>query len=253
MVSGVASAFRDNAESLGIDVLGFEGTDEKPPTLKASSSRFWRSNRMRFTWAASTISSASSPTSFAPQVIRVSFWARMVSTGPDFAKLAGDAAVGMYYTSAAGPASAFPDAAQFVADYTAKYNVAPDALLRQSPTTRPVLLLPVSCVRRQAANGEIPTRAAVAAEVRATKDYQGLTGSITFDANGDRAEANYFVLKVGSSDPAKWSNNEVINQIQIPSPLTQAAMDGMMTPEMTMGIEWSILRTQSACILKYVL
>jgi len=47
------------------------------------------------------------------------------------------------------------------------------------------------------------------------------------------------VLKVGSADPADWPNNEIIKQLQIPSPLAAAAMAtatedmGMMTPEAT--------------------
>jgi hypothetical protein len=72
----------------------------------------------------------------------------------------------------------------------------------------------------------------VAEEVRATTDYEGLTGAISFDDNGDREQASYFVLQVGSADPAEWGNNEVLSQGLIPSPLTAAA-EGEATGEAT--------------------
>ncbi|MEO8394819.1 MAG: branched-chain amino acid ABC transporter substrate-binding protein, partial [Chloroflexota bacterium] len=227
---GVATAFRDNAEALGIEITGFEGTAETAnfegviqPILALEPEAVY----MGGLYGQFGI--------FANQLRAAGYTGQLLGPdgldGPDFAKLAGDAAVGMYYTSAAGPASVFPDAAKFVADYTAKYNVAPTPYSAESYDATGVALAGIMRAV-VAANGEIPTRAAVAEEVRATVDYEGLTGSITFDANGDRAEANYFVLTVGSSDPAKWAENEVINQIQIPSPLTKAMMDAM-TPEAT--------------------
>ena len=47
------------------------------------------------------------------------------------------------------------------------------------------------------------TRDAVAKEVRKVK-YSGITGEIEFDGKGDRKKAGYFILQVGSDDPAKW-------------------------------------------------
>jgi branched-chain amino acid transport system substrate-binding protein len=235
---GVATAFRDNAQELGIDIAGFEGTSETAnfegviqPILALNPEAVY----MGGLYGQFGI--------FANQIRAAGYTGQLLGPdgldGPDFAKLAGDAAVGMYYTSAAGPASVFPQAAKFIADYTAKYGVAPTPYSAESYDATGVALAGILRAA-QAANGDVPTRAAVAEEVRATNDYEGLTGSITFDANGDRAEANYFVLKVGSSDPTQWATNEVINQIQIPSPLTKAAMDagtpeatGEMTPEAT--------------------
>ncbi|PJF26246.1 MAG: hypothetical protein CUN53_08685, partial [Phototrophicales bacterium] len=69
-----------------------------------------------------------------------------------------------------------------------------------------------------------PTRAAIAEAVRATEDYEGLTGTITFDDNGDPEVGLYYVLRVVSADPAEWSNNELLATLEIPSPLMMAAM-----------------------------
>jgi len=227
--AGVASYFRDNAESLGITVLGYEGTEEKSnfdgiiqPILALAPEAVYMGGIYDQMGV------------FANQLVAAGYTGQLLGPdgldSPDFAKLAGTAAVGLFYSSAAGPASAYPGTAQFVKDYTAKYGSAPTPYAAEAYDSAGIAIAGILKAATDA-NGEIPTREAVAAAVRATTDYQGLTGSITFDANGDRAQANYFVLKVGSADPADWPNNEIIKQLQIPSPLAAAAMSA--TPEMT--------------------
>jgi len=232
--AGVASYFRDNATALGINVLGFEGTTETSnfdsiiqPILALNPDAVYMGGIYDQMGV------------FANQLAAAGYKGQLLGPdgldSPDFAKLAGTAAVGTYYSSAAGPASAYPGTAQFVKDYTAKYGSAPTPYAAESYDSASIILAGI-LKAAQAANGDIPTRADVAAAVRATSDFNGITGSISFDANGDRAEANYFVLKVGSADPANWPNNEIIKQLQIPSPLTAAAM-ATATPDMSMTME----------------
>ncbi len=224
--AGVAAFFRDNAERLGIAVLGYEGTEEKSnfegiiqPILALAPDAVY----MGGIYDQFGI--------FANQLAAAGYTGKLLGPdgmdSPDFAKLAGDAALGLVYSSAAGPASAYPGTAQFVEDYTEKYGNAPTPYAAESYDSTGILLAGL-LKAVQDASGEIPTREAVAAAVRATVDYEGITGTITFDANGDRAQANYFVLQVGSADPEQWPNNAIIQQLQIPSPLTSAAM---ATPE----------------------
>ncbi len=219
---GVAQYFRDTAESLGIQVLGFEGTEEKSnfdgiiqPILALEPDAVYMGGIYDQMGV------------FAGQLVAAGYTGQLMGPdgmdSPDFAKLAGNAAVGMYYTSAAGPASAYPGTEQFVADYTAKYGSAPTPYASESYDSAGIILGGIMKAV-QDAGGDIPTRKAVSEAVRATQDYQGLTGSISFDGNGDRTEANYFILKVGSADPADWPNNEIVNEVQIPSPLTAAMM-----------------------------
>jgi uncharacterized surface protein with fasciclin (FAS1) repeats len=69
----------------------------------------------------------------------------------------------------------------------------------------------------------MPTRAAVSEAVRKV-EYEGLTGSISFDANGDRTFATYYILEVRSADPATYDETkEVIAIIELPSPLTEVS------------------------------
>ncbi len=147
----------------------------------------------------------------------------------DFAELAGTAGVGTYYTTVAAPPTFYPDAAQFIEDYRAKYGEDPQPFAAQAYDSTGIVLEAVMKAAEEA--GGIPTREAVAATVRATEDYDGITGTYTFDDNGDPELATYVILKVLSADPAEWSNNEVIDQFLAPSPL-YAEQDGA-APEAT--------------------
>ena len=241
--AGVAQYFSDTAKSLGIDVLGFEGTEEKSnfdgiiqPILALNPDAVYMGGIYDQMGV------------FANQLVAAGYKGQLLGPdgldSPDFAKLAGNAAVGTYYSSAAGPASAYPGTAQFVKDYTAKYGSAPTPYASEAYDATGIVLAGILAAAKDA-NGAIPTRAAVAAAVRATKDYQGLTGSITFDANGDRTEANYFVLKVGSADPTQWGNNAILKELQIPSPLTAAA-SSTETATMAMTAEATMMMTPEA-------
>jgi branched-chain amino acid transport system substrate-binding protein len=230
---GVAEYFRDAAEGLGVTVLGFEGTEERanfdgiiqPILAQAPDLVYMGGIYDQFGIFVNQIAAAGYTGIYmGPDGL----------DSPSYAELAGDAAVGTYYTSAAGPASVFPAAEQFVADYTEAYGEAPTPYAAESYDSAAIILLAIASAAEAA--GDLPTRAAVAEAVRATTDFEGITGTITFDDNGDRELANYFVLEVTSADPDEWVNNTIISQIQIPSPLyaeEYAAMMAEATPEAT--------------------
>ncbi|MEZ4666974.1 MAG: branched-chain amino acid ABC transporter substrate-binding protein [Anaerolineae bacterium] len=222
---GIATFFQKEAEAQGMTVLGFEGTEEKSnfdgilqPILAQAPDAIYFGGI--YDQTAVFLSQA-----------RAAGYAG-VFMGPDgtdatdFALLAGEAAVGTYYTSAAGPASVYPDAAKFIEDYTAKFGAAPQPYGPESYDATAIALHSIE-IAAQLAGGNVPTRAQVASVIRATHDFKGITGSITFDAYGDRATAGYYVLQVGSADPTKWSENAVLSTTVVPSPYT-ALMESMM-------------------------
>ncbi|MCS6835722.1 MAG: ABC transporter substrate-binding protein [Anaerolineae bacterium] len=221
---GVAEFFRQEAENLGITVLGFEGTEEQAnfdgviqPILALNPDMVYFGGDYSRTGI------------FINQARTAGF--EGIFMGPDgfdsseFASLAGDAGVGTYYTSVAGPASIYPNAAQYIEDYTAAYGEGPQPFSAQAYDATAIALKAIEAAAMEA-GGEVPTRAAVAAAIRATQDYEGLTGTITFDANGDPKIGLYYVLQVGSADPAEWGNNTLLDTLEIPSPLTAAEMMG---------------------------
>jgi branched-chain amino acid transport system substrate-binding protein len=228
---GVAEFFRQEAEALGLTVLGFEGTEETAnfdgiiqPILALQPELVY-------------FGGIYSQTGIFINQARAAGYEGLYM-GPDgfdsseFAQLAGEAGVGTYYTSVAGPASIYPNAAQFIADYVERFGEDPQPFAAQAYDATAIVLAAIAAAAEEA--GGMPTREAVAAAVRATEGYEGLTGTITFDDNGDPEIGLYYVLQVGSADPAEWSNNELLATLEIPSPLF-AAMQAEMEAEATPG------------------
>lgn len=145
--------------------------------------------------------------------------------GSDLAKIAGEAVVGLVYTSAAGPASLYPAAAQFIEDYKKQFGINPEAYAAEGYAATQIVI--DALVRAIKANdGKLPTRAQVAEAVRATQDFETIIGTISFDGNGDPKVATYYILQVASADPEKWSENPLIASVQAPSPLTAKEQAG---------------------------
>jgi branched-chain amino acid transport system substrate-binding protein len=214
---GVAEFFRDEAESQGLTILGFEGTEEAAnfdsiiqPILALEPDLVYFGGIYSQTGIFISQARAAGYTG--------------IYMGPDgfdsseFAELAGDAGIGTYYTSVAAPVTVYEAAAQFAEDYEEAFGEGPQPFGAQAYDSTGIVLQALA-VAIEANNGEMPTRAQVAEAVRATEGYEGLTGTITFDDNGDPEIANYYILLVNSADSAEWNSNEVLSTQGIPSPL----------------------------------
>ncbi|HLU09111.1 MAG TPA: ABC transporter substrate-binding protein, partial [Oceanobacillus sp.] len=147
----------------------------------------------------------------------------------EFAELAGDAGVGTYYTTVAAPPTFYPDAAQYIEDYEETFGEQPQPFSAQAYDSMGIVLAAIAAAAEEA--GGLPTREQVAEAVRATENYEGITGTYTFDDNGDPEYATYVVIEVTSGDPEEWSNNTVLDSFQAPSPLTAAMAEPEATPE----------------------
>jgi branched-chain amino acid transport system substrate-binding protein len=124
---------------------------------------------------------------------------------------------GMYYTDMAAPASYYPEAAGFVADFETRYGVTPQLYSAQAYDAAAICMRAVLGASNAKA-GELPTRAEVAAAIRALKDYTGITGVYNFNQNGDPDPAPYFVYQVASVDPGDWGRNIVIASFELAPP-----------------------------------
>jgi branched-chain amino acid transport system substrate-binding protein len=110
--------------------------------------------------------------------------------GPDgileeaFAKAAGDAGEGVYATFAGLPASELPGKGQdFVQNYQERFPDSPiEALTAYGYEAANVLLDAIQ--RAYNTDGQV-TRDGVVREVFATKNYDGVLGTWSFDENGD--------------------------------------------------------------------
>ena len=211
----VAEFFRDNAKKLGIEILGFEGTEEKSnfdPILTPAKAK--NPDLIYF----GGIYSQGAPIfkQAREKGIKAKFLGPDGLDSSDLAKIGGKAVVGMNYTTVAGPVSVYPKAKEFAKAYKEKFRKDPEPFGAQSYDSTAIALKAIEAAIK-AAGGKMPSREAVAAAVRKTK-HSGLTGNIEFDEKGDPKKALYFVMQVVSEDPAKWNDNKEVKRLEIAAP-----------------------------------
>jgi len=211
----VAEFFRDNAKKLGIEVQGFEGTEEKSnfdPILTPIKAK--NPDLIYF----GGIYSQGAPLfkQAREKGIKAIFLGPDGMDSPDLAKIGGPAVVGMYYTTAAGPVSSYPKAKEFAKLYKEKFKKDPQPYSAESYDSAAIALKAIEAAIK-AGGGKMPGRDAVAKEVRKVK-YAGITGEIAFDGKGDRLKAGYFILQVVSEDPVKWDDNKLLERKEIAPP-----------------------------------
>ncbi|HEY2917853.1 MAG TPA: branched-chain amino acid ABC transporter substrate-binding protein [Candidatus Binatia bacterium] len=190
---GVADSFRNEAKKLGMNVLAFEGTEEranfspmiiplkaKNPSLVYFGGIYHQGGLLLKQMREKGV--------------------KAIFMGPDgvdseeMVKIAGAAAVGSYYTSVAPPRDATPETAAFAKKYKQRFGKDIEAFgLYGYDAT----LVGIKAVEQwlKANPGKKPSRAEVSTAVRKIKNFKGVTGSIEFDNKGDPVKAKYFVLK----------------------------------------------------------
>ncbi len=216
---GIAEFFKQEAERLGMQVLGFEGTEEKAnfdailsPILAANPDVLYFGG-MAFQGAV-----------LFKQAREKGYMGMFLSDdgfdSPDAAKIAGDALVqggGTFYSTVSGPASVYPGTAKFIADFKAKFGSDPQPFAAQGFDSMGICLKAIENAAK-AKNGEMPTRAEVTQAIRALQAYSGITGNFTFNQIGDPISAQYFIIQVVSPDPAKWAENTIVETLDIAPP-----------------------------------
>lgn len=139
---------------------------------------------------------------------------------PELVNLAGPFAIdggGMYYIRIGAGASTYPSLAKFIADFQAQFNADPQMYAANAYDATGVCLKAIEEASKTR-GGEIPTRAEVAAAVRALVDYPGVSGTYTFDEKGDLIAAAYQIIQVTTIDPGKWAANPVAASYEIGPP-----------------------------------
>jgi len=133
----------------------------------------------------------------------------------EFVRLAGkENAAGTFYTTVAGPVSAFPKAREVAQKFKQKYGKEIEGFGIYAYDAANVILMALENAIK-ASGGRKPTRELVAQEVRKVR-MEGLTGSIEFDDKGDNKKARYFVMQVAAT--GNWADNKLIRIIELAPP-----------------------------------
>jgi branched-chain amino acid transport system substrate-binding protein len=216
---GIAEFFKREAENLGMQVVGFEGTEEKAnfdailaPVVAANPDIVYFGGI--FDQAAVLFKQARE------KGIMGMFLSDDGFDSPESINIGGAGLLdggGTFYTTVAGPAKLYPGTAKYQEDFKAKYGSDPKPFSAQGYDSMGLCLKAIENAAK-ANNNQLPTRAAVAEAVRALTDYPGITGTINFNSKGDLTVAKYFVIQVVSADPAMWNDNKIDQTLDIAPP-----------------------------------
>ena len=126
---------------------------------------------------------------------------------PDFMKAAGDAAVGMYHTSPdLSPEALGPAYKVFQEKHQKKYGEKPLAPFHAHAYDAAMMIFAAieKVAKKDAAGDTYVGRKALRDALFATKNFKGLTGTLSCDRHGDCADPKIAVYQTESADPAKW-------------------------------------------------
>ncbi len=133
----------------------------------------------------------------------------------EFERLAGSqAAKGTYYTTVAGPVSAFPKARALAQRFKQRFGKEIEGFGVYAYDSANVILTALENAIK-ANGGRKPTREQVAKAVREVK-LEGLTGTIEFDEKGDIKKAKYFIMQVAGT--GNWADNKLIRVVEVAPP-----------------------------------
>jgi len=215
---GIAEFFRIAAQKENIQILGFEGTEEFNdfnsiirPMLAANPDIIFFSGVYNQAGV------------FFKQARNSGFTGTFLGTdsmdASNLATIAGDALSkdgGMVYTSVAGPAQAYPNASQFIEDFTNRFGSHPQPYAAQGYDAMGICLKAIE-IAASDTGGDIPSRIAVAKAVRSLT-YEGITGTLSFNNIGDQPNAKYFIIKVKATSAQTWGKNEIVATISFMPP-----------------------------------
>jgi len=124
---------------------------------------------------------------------------------------------GMFYTILDPPAEYYSDASQFIQDFYSQYGTAPLSFAARAYDATGICLKAIEEASK--ANGGIPpTRAEIVKAIRDIKDYEGITGTYSFNAHGDPNPMQYYVYQVVSTDTAGWDQNPIVASYEMTAP-----------------------------------
>ena len=190
---GAAAIFRDEAKKLGLNVLGYEGTEERA-NFSAMITPLKAKNPGLVYFAGPYHQGGLLLRQLREKGANAKFMGPDSLDSAEMVKIAGRSVVGSYYTSVAGPPDAYPETAAFAKKFKQRFGKDIESFgMYGYDATRVGIKAMEGWLK--ANPGKKPTRADVSTAVRKLKGFKGITGSIEFNDKGDPVKAKYFVLQ----------------------------------------------------------
>jgi branched-chain amino acid transport system substrate-binding protein len=190
---GVADNFRNEAKKLGINILGFEGTEERAnfsPMINPLKAK----NPALVYFGGIYHQGGLLLKQLREKGVNAKFMGPDGLDSAEMAKIAGSSVVGSYYTSVAGPPDAYPETAAFAKKFKQRFSKDVEAFGLYGYDATMVGIKAMEQWLKTNPNKK-PSRAEISTAVRNIKGFKGVTGPIEFDSKGDPVKAKYFVLQ----------------------------------------------------------
>lgn len=190
---GVADNFRNEANKLGLKVLGYDGTEERAnfaPMIIPMKAK----NPALVYFGGIYHQGGLLLKQMREKGVKAAFMGPDGLDSSEMVKIAGAQVVGSYYTTVAGPPDAYPESAAFAKRFKQRFGKDAESFTMYGYDAA---LVGIKAIEQaiQANGGKKPSRPEVSAAVRKIKNFKGITGSIAFDNKGDPVKAKYFVLQ----------------------------------------------------------
>ncbi len=206
---GLANAFADNFKKQGGKITSQEAiaptdTDMRPVLTKIAA------GKPALIYYPIFIAAGGFVTRQAKEVAGLEKTKLMSADGvfsPDFLKAAGDAAVGMYQSSPdLDPKVLGPKYTTFLQKHQKKYGEKPvSSYHAYGYDAANIIFAAIEKVAKKDAAGNLFIgRKALRDALFATKNFKGLTGTLTCGKFGDCADPHIAVYQITSADPTKW-------------------------------------------------
>lgn len=195
---GTADAFEARAKEKGMEVLGRDRVDPNAADYSPLLTKVAKLGPDAIFYGGHTLAGAKLAVQIKSAMPKVIGLSTDGIAGADFVKAAGEAGEGWYVTQAAPNLEAIPSASKFVSDFTARFGTPP---ISYSGLAFDAVNIALSAVNQLAEAGTPVTRESLRDAIMASKDFQGITGPVTFDANGDRVQKLITIWRTTASVP----------------------------------------------------
>lgn len=191
---GIADEFRNRFEAIGGTVLGYEGITAGESDFSAVEEQVRASGAQAIYFGGIYPEGSLIIKQLAEKGIDVQFLGPDGMDSAEVVNIAGDAAIGVYYSSLAADVSGTTEGAAFVAKYKEKFSKAPEAFAAYGYDSMNVALNGI--IKAISDNGgKLPSREQVSDAVLSTSGFKGLATNVTYNAKGDNTEATIYISR----------------------------------------------------------
>jgi len=207
---GLANAFADNFKKLGGKITSQEAISDKDTDMRPVLTKI-AAAKPEFIYYPIFIAAGGFVTRQAKEVAGLEKTKLMSADGTfsaDFYKAAGDSVVGVYHTSPdLSPEVLGPRYKAFQDKHQKKYGEKPLSAFHPHAYDAAMMIFAAieKVGKRDSAGNLFIGRKALRDALFATKNFKGLTGTLTCTKYGDCADPHIAVYISNASDPAKWN------------------------------------------------